>query len=198
MAVQAAGFTAASCAQRRPGFESRRHATRARARSHSRPPLNEGRGSNPGDTRLPIGGGTTAVALNEGRGSNPGDTPRPWWRLARSRSSLNEGRGSNPGDTLALIVGETLTLLAQRRPGFESRRHEESMPQARTLYERSTKAGVRIPATPRLLLSTWMARRSAQRRPGFESRRHPINRPSSSRRTPAQRRPGFESRRHPA
>ena len=40
-------------------------------------------------------------ALNEGRGSNPGDTPARPRRAARSGLPLNEGRGSNPGDTPA-------------------------------------------------------------------------------------------------
>ena len=38
------------------------------------------------------------MPLNEGRGSNPGDTGiGPPWR--GSSRPLNEGRGSNPGDT---------------------------------------------------------------------------------------------------
>ena len=99
--------------QRRPGLPPRRHeeagavpatlrppdgqpwADAQRRGSHRRRPLNEGRGSHPGDT-----------SLNEGRGSHPGDTRQRDGSAQRRRGShpgdtdsLNEGRGSHPGDT---------------------------------------------------------------------------------------------------
>ena len=64
------------------------------------PPLNEGRGANPGDTCPAAGAGSCwfAATLNEGRGANPGDTSPPSRATGGSRA-LNEGRGANPGDT---------------------------------------------------------------------------------------------------
>ena len=53
--------------------------------------LNEGRGLNPGDTRL-MPWSTVRRSLNEGRGLNPGDG-------RTTDAPLNEGRGLNPGDT---------------------------------------------------------------------------------------------------
>ena len=62
--------------------------------------------------------------------------------------ALNEGRGSNPGDTSSAPDMSAATPGAQRRPGFEPRRHLVLDP-GRVEFARSTKAGVRTPATPR-------------------------------------------------
>ena len=117
--------------------------------------------------------------LNEGRGSNPGDTPVITKISLEAYNPLNEGRGSNPGDTIDCrdpveaklllrrstkagvripatlwwqLTGSAIvrSAPAQRRPGFESRRH---------LVRRREAIDVWPPAV-------------AQRRPGFESRRH--------------------------
>ena len=86
-------------AQRRPGFEPRRHPRTSGRSRRRRRTLNEGRGSNPGDTGRYLSLLSCANSLNEGRGSNPGDTPRTPRYHPRSCRALNEGRGSNPGDT---------------------------------------------------------------------------------------------------
>ena len=145
-------------AQRRPG----------------RCPLNEGRGVNPGDTRIDTDrvNGHISVAqrrpgreprrhpatrhrsrtsqrpLNEGRGVNPGDTASVQTSGHRLPPTLNEGRGVNPGDTGAVL----------RLP---------------VRAERSTKAGGVNPGdTPRHLLLILGLLPIAQRRPGREPRRH--------------------------
>ena len=85
-------------AQRRPGVEPRRRtrrvfrvhliaarSTKAGGRTPATPPI-----SQPGHLlRGP---------LNEGRGSNPGDACRPSQEGYPTPRTLNEGRGSNPGD----------------------------------------------------------------------------------------------------
>ena len=159
-------------AQRRPGHQPRRHpkhgalwcviwierSTKAgastpatlsiaglcRARSTT---LNEGRGINPGDTR--VRGSSrlgSAGPLNEGRGINPGDTGSTGGTTSTART-LNEGRGINPGDTSGGRVSSAACVIAQRRPGHQPRRHV-SQP-------RLSKGG-----------------RNAQRRPGHQPRRH--------------------------
>ena len=110
-------------AQRRPGREPRRHPILILSGADvAIPPLNEGRGVNPGDTcsTVPIWhqrahaqrrpgreprrhprsprSRCSPSPLNEGRGVNPGDTRRRRG-ASRSRGALNEGRGVNPGDT---------------------------------------------------------------------------------------------------
>ena len=112
---------------------------------------------------------------------------------------------------------------AQRRPGFEPRRHDVGSGGCRVenrstkagvrtpatqpagdsedlvFFERSTKAGVRTPATPAGSgTMRWTAPSAAQRRPGFEPRRHFSGRVRCLVLPPciAQRRPGFEPRRH--
>ena len=88
-------------AQRRPGLSPRRHVQPPEPRCHGPSPLNEGRGSHPGDTHrtaepqhgLPGGRSTKAGALtpatHQGRPFMPSYPLQP----------LNEGRGSHPGDT---------------------------------------------------------------------------------------------------
>ena len=209
-------------AQRRPGFEPRRHppdgrrrgacggrSTKAGVRTPAtldpfrRPPiraraLNEGRGSNPGDTREPRAEEHEGETLNEGRGSNPGDTgrcPRP---QPACRTTLNEGRGSNPGDTSSTSPDSTRwPCVAQRRPGFEPRRHRRRAGVVvDALHIRSTKAGVRTPATHRGeghgAVSVVRSTKAGVRTPATPAR--PAHRPKPL--AHAQRRPGFEPRRH--
>ena len=135
-----------SSAQRRPGREPRRHAPPGSAVRHSREPLNEGRGANPGDT------GLQPVPLRPQRrstkaGARTPATPTPSTQVIRcsSRSTkagartpatlgrqrvvhclldaLNEGRGANPGDTRGQRAVLRRRPIAQRRPGREPRRH---------------------------------------------------------------------------
>ena len=86
-------------AQRRPGHAPRRHDESSLRTNALRSPLNEGRGTHPGDTgvvhaRKSVG----AMSLNEGRGTHPGDTAATMATWAES-AALNEGRGTHPGDT---------------------------------------------------------------------------------------------------
>ena len=82
-------------------------------------------------------------------------TPAPSARRpSRQRAPLNEGRGSNPGDTMQAacpVAQSRQSSFAQRRPGFEPRRHPRSAAVRRQTH---------LPTC-------------AQRRPGFEPRRHP-------------------------
>ena len=114
-------------AQRRPGPRPRRHLIRSGTRTSRPETLNEGRGRDPGDTRVlahqvgqPHGRSTKAgaetpatrltpprtgarwLSLNEGRGRDPGDTS-PHAGRRSPYPSLNEGRGRDPGDTLESI-----------------------------------------------------------------------------------------------
>ena len=170
-------------AQRRPGFEPRRHYLRPhrsvgrKRRAQRRPGFEPRRHiSVPFLTEPPA-----HDPLNEGRGSNPGDTPDVEAHVAALVSALaplNEGRGSNPGDTRAvgLCRGFGVDRHAQRRPGFEPRRHQ---------HEPVMGSDARC--------------QHAQRRPGFEPRRHVPVHPITMRAArlgSAQRRPGFEPRRH--
>ena len=93
-------------AQRRPGHKPRRHPSRSPVVGKSGTALNEGRGTNPGDTRTRAERCRPIPALNEGRGTNPGDTRRPGRRTPRG-PALNEGRGTNPGDTRPSTRGGT-------------------------------------------------------------------------------------------
>ena len=137
-------------AQRRPGFEPRRHQSRSDNRRAS----------------------TASVRSTKARVRTPA-TRAGRRRRGSGRATLNEGQGSNPGDTIGVLLINVPFSSAQRRPGFEPRRH----------FRGDNRLPVR--SDP------------AQRRPGFEPRRH---RPRSSSRAPqgrdAQRRPGFEPRRH--
>ena len=116
--------TPSRAAQRRPGREPRRHRSSRRSTRCSTPPLNEGRGVNPGDTpSLEPRSRPDADTLNEGRGVNPGDTSGRC-RIRASRTALNEGRGVNPGDTPVDVESQPCrSSPAQRRPGREPRRH---------------------------------------------------------------------------
>ncbi len=111
-------------------------------------PLNEGRGSHPGDTREnQAAPGRQTRALNEGRGSHPGDTRRPG-SVSRISPSLNEGRGSHPGDTHPKVRGQV-------EPPDRSTKAGALTPATRDLvvldlgagHGRSTKAGALTPAT---------------------------------------------------
>ena len=133
---------------------TRRTAGAGTAVSHDRPPLNEGRDRNPGDTNASFGkrdaaeladrstkAGTVIPAtllrasrrtrkmwraLNEGRDRNPGNTSRSGHHNRAHRTTLNEGRDRNPGDTIS----------------------ELAPARGLAVHDRSTKAGTVIPATP--------------------------------------------------
>ncbi len=133
-------------AQRRPGHAPRRHPREGASPTACMGPLNEGRGTHPGDTSSPSARGQRPISAQR----RPGHAPRrhlrrrevnrpivlrstkagartpatpgyaePW---RRCRASLNEGRGTHPGDTRTV-----------RRGG--------------RVGARSTKAGARTPAT---------------------------------------------------
>ena len=152
-----------SCVQRRPGVEPRRHARGTPRTRHAGPPLNEGRGSNPGDTC--------------GRGGP----------CRRGSAPLNEGRGSNPGDTVAGVRRARHEEDAQRRPGVEPRRHPlDAVGEPRLIPYRSTKAGGRTPATPQergdahgrhVLRSTKAGGRTPATRAESTQRRHTLSGP---------------------
>ena len=134
--------------------------------------LNEGRGSNPGDThRHEVTHAPILLRSTKAGGRTPATPAPPYLRAAR-RSPLNEGRGSNPGDT------------------------SRSWTTPWDHCVRSTKAGGRTPATPPLGESADGSTGSAQRRPGVEPRRHAPPSPAASAPFNAQRRPGVEPRRH--
>ena len=168
-------------AQRRPGFEPRRHSGRSPdARTHTTA-LNEGRGSNPGDT----GSGSRpscrrAATLNEGRGSNPGDTYRCSRLDATPRSSSRSTKAGvrTPATRGVKATGDPAwswrsTKAEVRTPA--TRPYSGRPPGLRHRHQRSTKAGVRTPATHEVSRSRSALRVDwrAQRRPGFEPRRHP-------------------------
>ena len=96
-------------AQRRPGREPRRHSPEATARRPGRRALNEGRGVNPGDTRLGC--------------SNDAGTHRP----------LNEGRGVNPGDTANQAGGRLNLPISQENRAIKER-NGSNCPKHRLLY----------------------------------------------------------------
>ena len=135
-------------AQRRPGFESRRHRRTSAWSSIPRTTLNEGRGSNPGDTLAAAVQPRLAPRSTKAGVRIPATRHGPE-RCAVPVPPLNEGRGSNPGDTVGSSRIAAATVRAQRRPGFESRRHRVQFRFRDDHVVRSTKAGVRIPATPR-------------------------------------------------
>ena len=129
---------------------ARTPATQAGRRERGRRtcPLNEGRGTHPGDTRGPSRPRGPSGSLNEGRGTHPGDTRRRRSGPCRYRRSLNEGRGTHPGDTTPMVPACASGWRAQRRPGHAPRRHVDTGPESAPRLDRSTKAGARTPATP--------------------------------------------------
>ena len=219
----AAATCCSSPAQRRPGREPRRHlparmqdralgrrrSTKAGARTPAtrcRPPerlrraepLNEGRGANPGDTRL-----FRVARLRHRRRSTKAGARTPATQVhhrllppahcAAQRRPGREPRRHGPDGSKSI----TCSRLAQRRPGREPRRHPAARPSwcrgpgplnegrganpgdtrraarsPRSRSTRSTKAGARTPATPAdaLMKDGWLC--PAQRRPGREPRRH--------------------------
>ena len=113
----------------------------------SRGALNEGRGLNPGDTRLTSGLGAHGGTLNEGRGLNPGDTS-PTRRRGSSDTTLNEGRGLNPGDTRS-HQGAMVDNQGRSTKAGASTPATRLLPNRHTVVDfvRSTKAGASTPAT---------------------------------------------------
>ena len=186
---------------------ARTPATRASARAPRRapPPLNEGRGANPGDTGVvglevavlvarstKAGARTPATHVVPGRrvvaverstkaGARTPATQR-WSRPGcRSSCALNEGRGANPGDTQVVMTAEGHRRGAQRRPGREPRRHLRGPHRRGSTYRR-----------PRSTLAVRTLNEGRGANPGDTRKclackcwHHP-----------AQRRPGREPRRH--
>ena len=174
----------------------------ASARTGTCPPLNEGRGINPGDTPSLAATDDTAAAWPRRSTKAGASTPAThgrWRQATTGWTSLNEGRGINPGDTSRQNWTPPALRVAQRRPGHQPRRHPEVAPNQRP------------GGTP------------AQRRPGHQPRRHPtraccnwptpwslnegrgINPGDTNWRNTdvsgtknAQRRPGHQPRRHDA
>ncbi len=185
--------------------------------------LNEGRGANPGDTRVRISASRPAATgaqrrpgreprrhpragsrrrargatLNEGRGANPGDTPVGC--LTRPQSvPLNEGRGANPGDTSPRTRSCTCPRDAQRRPGREPRRHRGPSRSARGAARRALNEGRGAnpgdtPHHPVMEYSYSSLNEGRGANPGDTS----FARAAGTRIAAAQRRPGREPRRHP-
>ncbi len=183
-------------AQRRPGHEPRQHPELIRAGTSDQPALNEGRGTNPGNTASRLATDVPPHPLNEGRGTNPGNTSpetaimatifdaqrRPGHEPRQHNcvtdhipDGLNAQRrpGHEPRQHPSGKLGSHLAMVAQRRPGHEPRQHE-----VRAAVVADPPAG-------------------AQRRPGHEPRQHAE---ASSRVVMkfrhAQRRPGHEPRQH--
>ncbi len=164
-------LTGITSAQRRPGREPRRHAVSAAMRRSRLRSLNEGRGANPGDT--PVAGLPKAAEV--GRSTKAG-ARTPATQAARCEQSGDCRRSTKAGArtpaTLDIADGSLVGYGAQRRPGREPRRHPAGS------------------VTPSSLIV-------AQRRPGREPRRHPMPRVHRRRAAKdAQRRPGREPRRH--
>ncbi len=111
---------------------------------------------------------------------------------------LNEGWGSNPSDT-GLRPGQhhrwgrRSTKAGVRTPATLPSKFWSSL----VTLERSTKAGVRTPATPAAGVGDDPPAGAAQRRLGFEPQRHMRRRFPSGTGELAQRRLGFEPQRHP-
>ena len=95
-------------AQRRPGPKPRRQQPGRPRSRRERPPLNEGRGRNPGDSIVGCKFVTYGRSLNEGRGRNPGDS-----RRGRQAIRSSEDRSTKAG-------AETpATVLIRRQAGYE-------------------------------------------------------------------------------
>ena len=187
-------------AQRRPGFEPRRHldAPRGRAAVHRR--------STKAGVRTPATPSMTAdvsPALSTAQ-RRPGFEPRRhlgvdrasgWNVSAQRRPGFEPRRHTTAGYDLETICGR----LAQRRPGFEPRRHEARLAAGRERQLRSTKAGVRTPATPALAVGGVDGQLIRSTKAGVRTpATHACASPAMTAAQFAQRRPGFEPRRHHA
>ena len=109
-------------AQRRPGHAPRRHGYRLPWRNVRSGPLNEGRGTHPGDTRRNSRHSMAPASAQR----RPGHAPRRHAdsrRWPRPAGPLNEGRGTHPGDTTMPSRKLGHSNSAQRRPGHAPRRH---------------------------------------------------------------------------
>ena len=134
-------------AQRRPGPRPRQHegwtaAIRRRAIS-----LNEGRGLDPGNTRILRTPFTASSPLNEGRGLDPGNTASA---AASSEALVSAQRRPGPRPRQHMPPASASTsraVIAQRRPGPRPRQHTTMTGSAAVPLTRSTKAGASTPAT---------------------------------------------------
>ena len=110
-------------AQRRPGPKPRRHSCQLSLALVTRPPLNEGRGQNPGDTRAKSRRLWPFTIAQRRPGPKPRRHAFRGWGTPGIRPALNEGRGQNPGDTNCQRQVWAMVGSAQRRPGPKPRRH---------------------------------------------------------------------------
>ena len=124
--------------------------------------------------------------LSEGRCANPSDV-----------EALNEGRGANPGDTIVTVRTKRVSAPAQQRPGCESRRHHLVRLLRCDVHVRSTKAGVRIPATRGTRYRAGTPTRPLNEGRGAIPATQSMDSTVKSTTNVAQRTPGCESRRHP-
>ncbi len=116
-------FSATAVAQRRPGHAPRRHAPWPTAGTAAAYVAQRRPGHAPRRHALSSGAAPPrARPLNEGRGTHPGDTPRGR-RGQSGLRPLNEGRGTHPGDTCSRRRSTRVMGPAQRRPGHAPRRH---------------------------------------------------------------------------
>ncbi len=198
-------------------------ATRAISQPPSRRPcpLNEGRGSNPGDTMRM----NRQVLQDIDAQRRPGVEPRRHMTAAmgvrRESARSTKAGGRTPATPDYDRQGTYPDDGAQRRPGVDPRRHAVLLDHRRDRLLRSTKAGGRTPATlqeddesahvesrstkaggrtpathPQARMMCCTQPGFAQRRPGVEPRRH-MSLPEQFRGpSTAQRRPGVEPRRH--
>ena len=185
-------------AQRRPGREPRRHAldapaplqvaavrsTKAGARTPATPPVRRG-------WRRP------SASLNEGRGANPGDTRvRPADISSRRRAQRRPGREPRrhrPAARAGRPERARSTKAGARTPA--------TLHEVRRLVDderRSTKAGARTPATRGRTVGGSGADAALNEGRGANPGDTPRVVPLPVRSKPAQRRPGREPRRHPS
>ena len=143
------------------------------------------------------GGGVVQTSFAPCRGSNPGDTGETMlaysaFVAAQRRPGFEPRRHMTSGYFDRGIGG-----VAQRRPGFEPRRHPRCARPAHCFTTPLNEGRGSNPGDTSYQLCSRSGQDSAQRRPGFEPRRHASSvQPVSAHPMAAQRRPGFEPRRH--
>ena len=208
-------------AQRRPGFEPRRHPLPSSASPRPLPTLNEGRGSNLGDTYLeqpvhvPLRHRSTKAGVRTSAtralvirdiAEDPVRSTKAGVRTSATQTllnnigtgdrSLNEGRGSNLGDTASRDdgVGRQATALNEGR-GSNLGDTPGRRRRPRPVRRRSTKAGVRTSATLAVVDHDPVAFVRSTKA-GVRTSATRLRSRVTMVRSGAQRRPGFEPRRH--
>ncbi len=169
--------TGRSAAQRRPGSKPRRqrvgrgfeesHPDHRSTKAGVETPATAPRRS----SRCP----PTPGSLNEGRGRNPGDSRVRREAVAPHASPRSTKAGvETPATAPSSGAGRKEHVGAQRRPGSKPRRQEGGLQEALPVCARSTKAGVETPATAVPPAADPPSRYRAQRRPGSKPRRQNI------------------------